>query len=246
MGVPDQHLGGAPAILLIVGAGVLLVGIGAALRWWLCRTTVPDGSPSGVAWDAQVSRPEPPATARCEAPSAPRLSTVDPLGRVLDRSRRLIAAENRVARELASAPVSGWMVERYVLVGAQRIPFLVLGPGGLFTLSATDGAWTMDDLATLSQLGDELRVRLPGYRGQVHAVVCLAFDASTPRTWHGGVDLDGRGGWVLGVDALWPWLCSREPEHGIAPADLDRLHTAAGPHWRRRSTTRLRTARSVG
>ena len=109
------------------------------------------------------------------------------------------------------------MVERYVLVGTQRVPFVLLGPGGVFTLCATDGAWTLYDLEVLSRLGDELRDRLPGYRGRVEAVVCLAFDHAEPRAWYGGADRGGRGGWVLGVDQLLPWLYGWGPEHGLAP-----------------------------
>ena len=172
------------------------------------------------------------------------LGPIDRLADVLDRSRRLIAAEERVARELACA--EGWVVERYVLVGTRRVPFVLLGRGGVFMLCATDGAWTMYDLEVLSRLGDELRGRLPGYRGRVEAVVCLAFDHAEPRAWYGGADRGGRGGWVLGVEQLLPWLCGWEPEHGLAADDVSRIAVEAGPHWRRRSTTRLPVSGNAG
>ncbi len=173
-----------------------------------------------------------------------RLRSVDPLAEVLERSRRLIAAEERVARELTSA--DGWMVERYVLVDNLRVPFVLLGPTGVFVLCATDGAWTLYDLEVLSRLGDELRDRLPGYQGRVEAVVCLAFDQAEPRSWYGGADHGGRGGWVLGVDELLPWLDGWEPGRGLAADDVSRIVAKAGPHWRRRSTARLPVSGNAG
>jgi hypothetical protein len=78
----------------------------------------------------------------------------------------------------------------------------------------------------------------------VAAVVCLAFDRAEPRIWHGGAEHDGRGGWVLGIDQLLPWLSGWTPELG--DEDLVRLRAAAGPHWRRRATARLPLSGSVG
>ena len=101
---------------------------------------------------------------------------------------------------------------------------MLLGPGGVFTLCATDGAWTLYDLEVLSRLGDELRDRLPGYRGRVEAVVCLAFDHAEPRAWYGGADRGGRGGWVLGVDAAAA-VAGRlgSPSTASAPSDVSRI-----------------------
>jgi hypothetical protein len=113
-------------------------------------------------------------------------------------------------------------------------------------LCASDGAWTLYDLEVLSRLGDELRERLPGYRGRVEAVVCLAFDHAEPRAWYGGASSGGRGGWVLGVEALRPWLSGWAPEHGLAAEDVSRIAAGAGPHWRRRSTTRLPVSGNAG
>lgn len=242
----DQHLpffAVEPAIAALIGAGTLLLAAGLTLRWSLTagsrsQRTTPPSEPS-----------LPPCLRVASAPSRSeaRAATAGPVDRVadlLDRSRRLAAAEERVARELAAA--GGWLVERYVLIGAQRVPFVLLGPGGVLTLCATDGAWTMYDLEVLSRLGDELRGRLPGYRGRVEAVVCLAFDDAEPRTWHGGAESGGRGGWVLGVDQLLPWLGAWEPEHGLGRDDLLRIHAAAGPHWRRRSIARLPVTGNAG
>ncbi len=147
---------------------------------------------------------------------------------------------------MSSASVDGWVVERYVLVGTRRVPFVLLGPSGIFTLCATDGAWTLYDLEVLSRLGEQLRDRLPGYRGRVEAVVCLAFDDAQPRAWYGGADRGGRGGWVLGIDELLPWLHGWGPEHGLAADDVARIAVEAGPHWRRRSAARLPVSGNAG
>lgn len=189
----DQHLplfAVEPAIGALIGAGILVQAAGLALRSSLktgsrSRRPTPPSEPS-LPHGLRVASARPASAAR-----AATLGSVDRLADLLDRSGRLVAADERVARELASA--GGWVVERYVWIGAQRVPFVLFGPGGVFTLCATDGAWTMDDLEVLSRLGDGLRGRLPGYRGRVEAVVCLAFDHAEPHTWHGGVNSGGRG-----------------------------------------------------
>ncbi len=107
------------------------------------------------------------------------------------------------------------MVERYVLVGTQRVPFVLVGPGGVFTLCATDGAWTLYDLEVLSRLGDELRDRLPGYRGRVEAVVCLAFDWISRGEANGGVPAV-----VAALTFVTRWARGFEPDD-VAIADID-------------------------
>jgi hypothetical protein len=175
-----------------------------------------------------------------------RSGTIAPLGGVLERSRRLREAEERVARELSSLPEGPWLVERYVLVGSRRVPFLVAGSTGVFVICASDGAWTLHDLDALSRLADEVNSLLPGYDGTVHAAVCLAFDAMTPRRWFGGEEQRGRGGWVLGIDRLQQWIVSFGPEHGLHAGDIRRLDEASGPIWDRRSTARLPLPQNFG
>jgi hypothetical protein len=175
-----------------------------------------------------------------------RSGTIAPLGRVLERSRRLREAEERVARELSSLPHGLWLVERYVLVGPRRVPFLVAGATGVFVICASDGAWTLHDLDALCRLAREVHQQLPRYDGTVHAAVCLAFDAMTPRTWFGGEEQRGRGGWVLGIDRLQPWIGSFGPEHGLRPGDIRLLEEASGPIWDRRSTARLPLLQNFG
>src|SRR3954454_14910576 len=184
--VLDLHLlspASAPVIIALTGATAPAVGL--ALRSLLRRQS--SGHPGGSA--AEDSPP--PCLASSAVGAGPgvepgALVAISRLAEVLDRSRRLVAAEERVARELACA--DGWVIERYVLVGTHRVPFVLIGPSGIFAVCATDGAWTLYDLEVLSRLGDELRDRLPGYQGRVEAVVCLAFDQADPRAWYGGAD----------------------------------------------------------
>jgi hypothetical protein len=180
-----------------------------------------------------------PTTPRCCA-----RHSVQQLGEVLERSRRLAAAEERIDQELARLP-RGWLVERRVLVDSYRVPYVIAGSGGLFAVTATDGAWTLRDLDLLASAAEHLRGQVPGYAGEVHAVVCLAFDPSEPRLWH-GAEIEWRGGWVLGVDQLWSWLASRESMSGFSEHDVETLAIAARPDWRRQSIVRLPGARAVG
>ena len=182
--VLDLHLpppASVPVIIALMGAAALAVGL--ALRSVLNAGSRrrPGSAVSNSLQPWCVGASGAPLTS--DLPPA-ALGAIGRLADVLDRSRRLIAAEERVGREFAR--VDGSVVERYVLVGTQRVPFVLFGPSGVFTLCATDGAWTMYDLEVLSRLGDKLRDRLPGYRGRVEAVVCLAFDHAEPRAWYGG------------------------------------------------------------
>jgi hypothetical protein len=192
--------------------------------------------------------PPPERIAAVSEPEVARLTseTLAPLGRTLDRARRLGTAEDRVAAELATLPGGFWLVERYVLVGTRRIPFLVAGTTGVFVICATDGAWTLHDLHALSDLADDVQRQLPDYDGPVHAAVCLAFDEMKPRSWFGGQQQHGRGGSVVGLDWLKMWMFSFGPEHGLRNGDVRRLHEAAGPFWDRRSTARLPATRNLG
>jgi hypothetical protein len=175
-----------------------------------------------------------------------RTGTLAPLARTLDESRRLRAAEARVAAELAGLPDGFWLVERNVRVGAHRIPFLALGATGVFAICPTDGRWTLDDLVVLSELGERVRGQLPGYDGHVHGAVCLAFEDMKPRTWFGGEPRKGRGGWVLGLTSLRPWMFSFGPEHGLRNGDVRRLHEDSGPSWNRCRTACLPVVRHLG
>ena len=126
-------------------------------------------------------------------------------------------------------PNGFWLVERNVGVDGRRIPFLVIGATGVFLICASDGAWTLDDLHVMSELGDQVGKRMPGYDGEPHAAVCLAFDEMKPRTWFGGEEVRGHGGWVLGVDWLQRWIFGFGPEYGLRNGDVRALDEAVRP-----------------
>jgi hypothetical protein len=175
-----------------------------------------------------------------------RLETLAPLARLLDTGRRLAAAEGRVAAELRALPGDVWLVERGVFVAGRRIPFLVAGATGVFLVCPTDGAWTLQDLHVMSELGDQVDERLPGHDARPHAAVCLAFDAMEPRAWFGGHEHRGRGGWVLGVNWLLRWITGFDSHDGLGAGDVRRLDAASGPFWERRSTARLPATPKLG
>src|SRR3954451_9786493 len=257
---PATGTDGPLAAILGIAVGLIFAGIvvRAILQRWPTRTDSrtlparsttrrPTGDPTA---GPPTRRADPPLIALADAPE-PELtrlqpSTLIPLGRTLDRSKRFRAAEDLVARELNALPDDFWLVERYVVVGARRIPFLVAGGTGVFVIAATDGAWTIDDLHALSDSADDVRSQLRGYHGTVHAVMCLALDEMTPRRWHGGTTYEGRGGWVLGLDWLTQWIFSFGPQDGLRNGDVRHLREASGPFWNMRSTTRLPQTPNVG
>jgi hypothetical protein len=264
-GAPEPITGADAPLEVILGLGVLLAFVGIVVRasaerwpnrWHRHDQTDPKRGAARAA--ARVTGPPVPCTQEAasrwqEAAEAPehelarlRPETLAPLACVLDKARRLSAAEDRVAEELDALPHGLWLVERGVLVDGRRIPFLVVGATGVFLVCASDGAWTLHDLEIMSELADEVRERLPGYDGQPHAAVCLAFDAMEPREWFGGERLRGRGGWVLGADWLQSWIFAFGPEHGLRNGDIRRLDEASGPLWERRSTARLPTNANHG
>jgi hypothetical protein len=251
---------------VIVGLGVLLVFAGIVVRAIAARWPSRGRACTEPGPERRGSRPascttEPPEqhledlasrrgepVAEAPEPELFRLTakTLAPLARLLDKGRRLGAAEDRIARELAALPDGFWLVERNVLVDGRRIPLLVIGATGAFLICASDGAWTLQDLHVMSELGDQLRQQLPGYDGQPHAAVCLAFDEMKPRAWFGGEELRGHGGWVLGVDWLQRWIFGFGSEQGLGNGDIRRLDDASGPFWNRRSTARLPATPNFG
>jgi hypothetical protein len=224
-----------------------------ALTAWLDAAAQPRAEPSGssnrepVSLVAGRARELAVLADLCE-PEPRRLSEdcLAPLARTLDVSRRLVVAKESVALALAGLPVEAWLVERNVLVGALRIPFLALGATGVFAICPTDGAWTADDLVLLDESAERVRDQLPGFDGPVHGAACLVFDDLEPRTWFGGEPQRGRGAWLLGLDWLLPWMFSFGPEHGLRNGDVRRLDAASGPFLSRRSAGRLPATPNFG
>jgi hypothetical protein len=244
--------GSGVSIAVAAATGLLLLGAGLMLRRLAQpgESIRPRSAPGPPAvQSAETSAPCAPFLPRGAGPSTgPRLlpeGAISAFARTLERSRRLVAAEDRMACELGELSSSHWLVERHVLVANQRVPFVLAGPTGVFLLGATDGAWGIHDLLALSQLTPIVRERLPAYEGSIQVGVCMAFDEMAPRTWHAGTDGHGHGGWIVGLDWLVRWLHSLDSP-GLETGDIDALQTAARPVWTRRATARLPHVRNFG
>jgi hypothetical protein len=256
------------ALEVVLGLGVMLTFTGVLVRALTGRVSRSRLGLAVTAWLDAAARssetpvPMPPLnTGPLEDPSSAVLELaaicepaarnqsdecLTPLARTLDESRRLLAAEERVAAALAELPNGFWLVERNVFIGLRRVPFLALGATGVFALCPSPGHWTIEDLAEWSDVAAPIRAQLPGYPGPVRGAVCLAFDDLAPRSWYGAGELDGRGGWLLGLEWLLPWMFSFEPDDGLRRGDVRRLDETSGPSWNRCGTALLHGARHQG
>jgi len=174
--------------------------------------------------------PSPPAPPAPPAARRLRAETFEPLGARLERSRRIAVAEARVGEALARLPRGRWLVERYVLIAGQRIPFLVLGETGVFALWAFDEAPGWEDLASVNRAAAAVQELLPGYAGQVQIGLCRAFDPIRPRWWYASQSHSGA--WLLGLNWLEPWLAHFGNADGLADGDVALTVSLAGPRWR--------------
>jgi hypothetical protein len=108
-----------PVIVALVGESVLVLIAGLALRGLLKARSShrPEPGPAHSAPPRASARIASAPPTLAVAPAA--LGAIGRLADVLDRSRRLIAAEERVARELASA--GGWVVCRQQCVSTDPL-----------------------------------------------------------------------------------------------------------------------------
>ena len=169
--------------------------------------------------------------ARRPALPGPRCSpeTLEPLAQNLDTSHRLGVAEARVAETLAGLPSDRWLVERYVLIGGHRIPFLALGETGVFVICALTGPPAWDELRLPAQVAEQqVMPMLPGYTGAMRVGQCraLAPPGIEPRWWCRPGE---PGAWVMGLEWLIPWIKHFGPGHGLGVTDLKRLRQLANP-----------------
>ena len=129
--------------------------------------------------------------------------------------------------------VSVWLVERYVLVGGLRVPFVVLGETGVFALWGLDQTPRWADLPVVNRAAAAVQALLPDYPGQVHVGLCRAFDPVNPRWWYASES--GCGAWLLGVNWLERWLAHFDDGAGLADGDVARAAALARPRWRPRT-----------
>jgi hypothetical protein len=157
--------------------------------------------------------------------------TLEPLAQQVDHTRRLAVAEDRVGDVLGPLARDRWLVERYVLIGGRRVPFLILGETGVFVLWALSSPAQWRDPAFVHEVASDVNDRLPGYEGPVRGGICRAFaPAIKPRWWSRAGQ---PGAWVMGLDWVIPWLEHFGTDHGLGVTDLERFNAMAGPHWDR-------------
>jgi hypothetical protein len=155
--------------------------------------------------------------------------TLEPLAQQVDHTRRLAVAEDRVGNVLGTLARDRWLVERYVLIGGRRVPFLILGETGVFVLWALCSPAQWRDLAFVHNVAGDVKGWLPGYGGPVRGGICRAFaPAIKPRWW---CRANEPGAWVMGLDWVIPWVEHFGPDHGLGVTDVERFNTLAGPHW---------------
>ena len=177
------------------------------------------------------------ATARPPALTHARYSreTFELLAQNVDQSRRLALTEARVQEILSTLPRDRWLVERYVLRAGHRVPFLILGETGVFTLWTLFGPPQWIDLPLVNSVAEDVKDRLRGYPGPVRAGMCRALEpAITPRWWYRAETQAGC--WVMGLNWVIPWLEHFDNHHGLGAKDIERFDTLAGPHWGRPTT----------
>jgi hypothetical protein len=157
--------------------------------------------------------------------------TLEPLAQQVDHTRRLAVAEDRVGNVLVALARDRWLVERYVLIGGRRIPFVILGETGVFVLWALCSPAQWRDLAFVHDVAGDVKDWLPGYDGPVRGGICRAFaPAIKPRWW---CRANEAGAWVMGLDWVIPWIEHFGTEHGLGVTDVERFNALAGPHWER-------------
>ena len=188
-----------PADLLLAfaafGAGAVAAGVPLVLRM-RCRSRGAASRPGpGVLEPAFADEPPeahgwtppelgPRRTVPLLEVPAPRCRVRFPLGQLawtLDRGRRRSTAESVLAHELDGLPIRQWLIERNVRVGERVVPFVVVGPTGVFAIGATDATWTLPELIALADLAAELTREMGAARPRVEAAICLALESQPPR-----------------------------------------------------------------
>jgi hypothetical protein len=153
-------------------------------------------------------------------------------------------AEARVGEVLQRLPRERWLVERYVVVAGQRVPFVVLGETGVFLLWGLDQTPLWEDLPFVNRAADAVQALLPGYAGEMRVGLCRAFDPVVPRWWY--ASRSSSGAWLLGVNWLERWLEHFGDTDGFADGDVAWTASRALPRWRARRPGSLPTTPNLG
>jgi hypothetical protein len=202
---------------------------------------VPDGNVvpgrgSGVSRPVALAASGSLVDGRRSTPSGGRLApeTLEPLCRYVDFRRRLELAAAELEHRLSILPRDQWRIEPYPLTGERRNTLMVLGPTGVFVISATYPPGSWDDVVAVNRLAGKIQRLLPGYVGRVQPAICHPFASLQPRDWY-RADQHGSwvGAWLLGGDSLLTWLEHFGCEHGLATGDLERFDALATANWLR-------------
>jgi len=149
---------------------------------------------------------------------------LEELGVTLENSRRLLSMTELIVPVLGTLPRDRWLVERQVVMAGHRIPFLIIGETGVFTLWATDGRVRWDEVPWIGEAAEGIRHDLPDYSGTVQIGVCRPRAVGlTPSFWA----RPGAGFWQMGLDGIKPWLAHFGTEHGFGVEDVKRLRQMA-------------------
>jgi len=149
---------------------------------------------------------------------------LEELGVTLENSRRLVTMTELITPVLDTLPRDRWLIDRQVVMAGHRIPFLIIGETGVFTLWATDGPVRWDELPWIGEAAEGIRHNLHGYSGTVQIGVCRPRAvALTPSFWA----RPGAGVWQMGLDGIKPWLAHFGTEHGFGVEDVKRLRQMA-------------------
>jgi hypothetical protein len=173
---------------------------------------------------------------RRSTPSAGRLApgTLEPLCRYVDFRRRLELAAAELEHRLSVLPRDQWRIEPYPLTGERCNTLIVLGPTGVFVISATYPPGSWDDVVAVNRLAGKIQMLLPGYLGRVQPAICHPFASLQARDWY-RADEHGSwvGAWLVGGDSLIAWLEHFGCEHGLGIGDLERFDALAAANWLR-------------
>jgi hypothetical protein len=147
-------------------------------------------------------------------------------GRHLGWHGRTRQVNGELERRLGGLDGFAWHIERDLRICSVPIPFVLLGPGGLFLLQASRGQWTAEDLDLMSRAARTLARTLADYPDEAHPAIVMLEDDQPPRQHFTAA---GEGPcWILGDDWLSRWL-DRFCDHGLSEADIAVLRDHSDP-----------------
>ena len=147
-------------------------------------------------------------------------------GRHLGWHGRTRQVNDELDRKLRGLDGFAWHIERDLLICSVPIPFVLLGPSGLFLLQASRGQRTVEDIALMTRAARTLSSVLSDYPDAAHPAIVMLGDVQPARQHFTGA---GEGPcWVLGDDSLSGWL-HRFRDHGLSEADIAVLRDHSDP-----------------